>query len=63
MYENELLSEIRQVRDDLARECNYDARELFRQLREETKRSEAEGWKVESHTPPPLPRETKANAP
>ena len=62
MQENELLSEIRQVRDDLARECNYDARELFRQLREETNRSEAEGWKVVSHTHPPFPCEAKASA-
>ena len=62
MKEFELLSETRQVRDDLARECNYDARELFRQLRVETKRSEAEGWKVVSHTPQPRPREAKASA-
>ncbi len=62
MQENELLSEIRQVRDDLARECNCDVRELFRQLREETARSEAEGWKVVSYPPTLLPQEAKPNA-
>jgi hypothetical protein len=62
MQENELLSEIRRVRDELAEECHYDPKELFRQLREETKRSEAEGWKVVSHEPRRIKRADEANA-
>lgn len=57
-----LLSKIRQVRDDLARDCNCDVRELFRQLREETVRSEAAGWKVVSYPPALAPKGAEANA-
>ena len=46
MPENEILAEIRRVRNELARECNYDVNELFAQLRRETAQLEAEGWKV-----------------
>jgi hypothetical protein len=53
MKENEILSEIHRVREEYARECNYDVDEIFRRMRERTKKLEAEGWKVVS----PGPRE------
>ena len=46
MNENEILAEIRATRDEHARECGYDIDVIFEQLRTETVRLEAEGWKV-----------------
>lgn len=57
MKENEILSEIHRVREEYARECNYDVDEIFRRMRERTKKLEAEGWRVV----PPEPRETEAS--
>lgn len=51
MNENEILAEIRAVRDEHARACDYDIHKIFADLRAETARLEAEGWKVVS--PPP----------
>lgn len=57
MKENEVLSEIHRVRGEFARECNYDVDEIFRRMRERTKKLEAEGWKVVS----PEPREAEVS--
>jgi hypothetical protein len=54
MKENEILSEIHRVREEYARECNYDVDVIFRRMRERTEKLKAEGWKVVS----PEPRET-----
>lgn len=51
MKENEILSEIHRVREEFARECNYDVDEIFRRMHERTKKLEAEGWKVVSLGP------------
>jgi len=53
MKENEILSEIHRVREEYARECNYDVDEIFRRMRERTEKLKAEGRKVVS----PKPRE------
>lgn len=55
--ENEILKEIRQVREDHARECNYDVHVMFEQMRAETEQLKAEGWKVVS---PPVAQEHSA---
>jgi hypothetical protein len=57
MKENEILSEIHRVREEIARECGYDVKEIFRRMRAQTERLKAEGWQVVS----PAPRE-KATA-
>ena len=46
--ENEILQEIRRVRDEHARECNYDVHVMFEQMRAETEQLKAEGWKFAS---------------
>ena len=46
MQDNEILQQIRRVRDEHARECGYDVRELFSRMRADTERLKAEGWKV-----------------
>lgn len=46
MQDNEILQQIRRVRDEHARECGCDMRELFARMRAETKRLQSEGWKV-----------------
>lgn len=51
MKENEILSEIHRVREEYARECNYDVDEIFRRMRERTEKLKAEGWKVVSPDP------------
>ena len=48
MNENEILKEIRRVREEHARECNYDVHVMFEQMRAETEQLKAEGWKVVS---------------
>ena len=48
MKENEILDEIHRIRAEHARECGYDVRKIFLQVREGTKKLEAEGWKVVS---------------
>lgn len=43
---NEILDEIRKVRDEHAEECGYDVHRAFDQLRAETERLKDEGWQV-----------------
>jgi hypothetical protein len=44
--ENEILDEIRKVRDEHAEECGYDVHRAFEQMRAETELLKAEGWRV-----------------
>jgi hypothetical protein len=53
MKENEILAEIHRVREDIARECGYDVKEIFRRMRAQTEQLKAQGWSVVS----PAPRE------
>jgi len=53
MKENEILSEIHRVREEIARECGQDVKEIFRRMRAKTEQLQAEGWQVVS----PAPRE------
>ncbi len=55
MKENEILSDLHRVREEFARECNYDVNEIFRRAREQTKMLKAAGMKVVS----PGPRKSK----
>lgn len=55
MNENEILREIRRVREEHARECNYDVHVMFEQMRAETERLKAEGWKVVAPEVPAVP--------
>ena len=48
MNENEILDEIRRGREEHARECGYDVHVMFEQMRAETERLKAEGWRVVS---------------
>ena len=48
MIENEILREIRRVREEHAQECNYDVHVMFEQMRAETEQLKAEGWNVVS---------------
>jgi pyridoxine 5'-phosphate synthase PdxJ len=58
MKENEILSEIHRVREEIARECGYDVQEIFRRMRAQTEQLKAQGWRVVS----PEPRERPAAA-
>ncbi|MCU0782815.1 MAG: hypothetical protein MUF81_01965 [Verrucomicrobia bacterium] len=53
MKENEILSEIHRVREESARECGYDVKEIFRRMRAQTEQLKAQGWQVVA----PAPRE------
>jgi hypothetical protein len=55
--ENEILLEIRRVREEHARECNYDVHVMFERMRAETEQLKAKGWKV---IPPAVAQETSA---
>ena len=44
--ETEILDEIRKVRDEHAKECGYDVRRAFEQMRVETEQLKKEGWRV-----------------
>jgi hypothetical protein len=48
---NEILDEIRRVRDEMARECDYDIHKLSQRIREGTEKLKAEGWKVVTPKP------------
>lgn len=50
--ENEILTELRRIRDDHAQECGYDIHRAFAELRAETERLKSEGWTV---VPAPAP--------
>ncbi len=51
MKSNKLLTEIRQTRDDLARETGYDLQQLFAYVREREREAAVRGVKFVS--PPP----------
>ena len=53
MKENEILSEIHRVREEIARECGCDMGTIFARKRKRTQQIKAEGWQVVS----PAPRE------
>ena len=53
MIENEILSEIHRVREEIARECGYDVKAIFRRMRAQTEQLKAQGMQVVS----PAPRE------
>ncbi len=55
MKTNTILTEIRQTRDDLARETGYDLKQLFDYVREREREAAASGVKFVS----PAPREKK----
>ncbi len=60
MKTNDILAEIRQTRDDLARETGYDLKRLFDFVRERESEAATRGVKFVS----PAPRETEtANSP
>jgi hypothetical protein len=56
MRTNKILAEIRQTRDDLARETGYDVKRLFDYIRERERAAAARGVKLVS----PAPRERPA---
>jgi hypothetical protein len=56
MKYNEILEDLYRLREEHARECGYDIHKMFEQLREDTERHKAEGWRVVS----PAPRESAA---
>ena len=56
MKENNILSEIHRVREEIARECGYDVKEIFRRMRAQTEQLKAQGWQVVS--PEPREKET-----
>ena len=43
---NEILEEIHRVREQHARECDYDVDKLFARMRQDLERLKAEGWQV-----------------
>ncbi len=51
MKENEILSEIHLVREEIARESGYDVKEIFRRMRAQTEQLKAQGWRVVSLEP------------
>ena len=55
MKTNAILNEIRQTRDDLARETGYELQRLFDYVREREREAAARGVKFVS----PAPRETE----
>ena len=57
MKTNTILNEIRQTRDDLARETGYDLQRLFDYVREREREAAARGVKFVS----PAPRETETS--
>ncbi len=48
MSGNEIIDDIRRTRDEHARECGYDVHVLFEQMRAETEKLKAEGWRIVS---------------
>ena len=57
MKENEILSELHRVREEIARECGYDVKEIFRRMRARTEQLKAQGGQVAS----PAPREKETS--
>lgn len=46
MTDNEILSEIHRVRDDIARECGYDMGKIFARMRQRTEQFKTEGGNI-----------------
>ena len=46
MKEDEIMTEIRRIREEHARAHNFDVRSMFEEMRRETEQLKAEGWKV-----------------
>ena len=46
MPEEDVLAEVRRVREEIARECNYDVKQIFARYREMRAKAEADGWKM-----------------
>ena len=53
MKTNEILEDIYRVREEHARECDYDVKTIFARMKTHLKELEAQGWRVVS----PEPRE------
>jgi len=53
MKANEILEDLYRVREDHARECNYDVNTIFARMKDRLKELEAECWRIVS----PAPRE------
>ena len=51
MKTNEILTDIYRVREEHARECNYDVKTIFARMKEHLKELEAQGWRVASPGP------------
>jgi hypothetical protein len=51
MKTNEILEDLYRVRENHARECNYDVNTIFARMKEHLKELEAEGWRVVSPAP------------
>ena len=51
MKKNDVITETHCVREEVARECGYDAREHFRRMRPRTEQLKAQGWQVVSFAP------------
>lgn len=60
MKENEILSEIHSVREEIARECGYDLKEIFRRMQAQTEQLKAQGWRVAAPEPRERPAEVYA---
>ena len=43
---NEILTDLRRIRDAHAKECGYDIHRMFAELRAETEQLKTEGWTV-----------------
>ncbi len=48
MPENEIIAEIHRHREEFARDCGFDVREMFRRILTNEDQLEAEGWKFAS---------------
>ena len=48
MPENEIIAEIHRTREQFARECGFDVREMGRRIRAEEAEYAAKGWKLVS---------------
>ena len=58
MKTNEILEDLYRVREEHARECDYDVKTIFARMKEHLKELEAQGWRVVS----PAPREKETAA-
>jgi pyridoxine 5'-phosphate synthase PdxJ len=53
---NPLLEEIRQIREEIARECGFNVRTMMDRLREYERELKARGVKFVSFAKPPAPK-------